>query len=155
MPSELDLGLKIGAGLLGAYLAVLWLSLAVWTYQDLGSRSRDGLAQALAALLVLVFSLPGLILYLLLRPRETLAEAYERSLQEESLLQAIEEQLVCPNCRRRVEPEYLVCPTCRTHLKRPCPSCQRPLQLRWEVCPYCGQQEPMRSREYSTPAFGG
>ena len=46
----------------------------------------------MAFLLVLVFSVLGLIIYLILRPRETLAEAYARSLEEEALLQELEEQ---------------------------------------------------------------
>ena len=70
------------------------ISIVIWTFRDIRSRSRDIFAQILATLMVLVFfplfPLPGLALYMLLRPRETLSEVYERSLEEEALLQGIE-----------------------------------------------------------------
>jgi ribosomal protein L32 len=89
---------------------------------------------------VLVALLPivGFMVYLMLRPQETLADTYERSLEQEALLQAIEEPEVCPGCGQRVRSEYLFCPSCHTKLKRPCPSCGQAMHLRWALCPYCG-----------------
>ena len=66
------------------------------------SRSRDTFAQLGSLLLVALLTIPGLIIYLLIRPRETLSEAYERSLEEEALLQEIEEKPTCPGCGQRV-----------------------------------------------------
>ncbi|MCA9916173.1 MAG: zinc ribbon domain-containing protein, partial [Anaerolineae bacterium] len=71
-------------------LAAFWLALVLWAYRDMRARSRDFFAQIGMALLVAVLTVPGVIIYLLLRPRETLSEAYERSLEEEALLQEIE-----------------------------------------------------------------
>ncbi len=130
--------------LLGAVVAAFWLTLIIWTFRDMCARSRDIFAQILAALLVAILFLPGVVIYLLLRPKETLAEAYERSLEEEALLQGIEESLVCPGCGSRVQPDFVVCPSCHTRLKKPCQNCGRALNLRWSVCPYC-----------STPVLGG
>ncbi len=110
----------------------------IWTFRDIRSRSRDALAWIVATLLVALIPLFGLIVYLMLRPQETLAEAYERSLEQEALLQAIEEPETCPGCGARVKPDYILCPVCHTRLKQPCPSCRRPLQLHWAICPYCG-----------------
>lgn len=142
----MDLGTILLAVLafIGAMLAAFWLTLIIWTFRDMRARSRDVFAQILAALLVAIMFLPGLVIYMLLRPRETLAEAYERSLEEEALLQGIEETLVCPGCGSRVQGEFVVCPACHTKLKKPCQTCGRALNLRWSVCPYC-----------STPALGG
>ena len=117
--------------------AAFWLALIIWTFRDMRSRSRDIFAQILAALLVAVLFLPGWVIYWMLRPKETLAEAYERSLEEEALLQGIEETLVCPGCGTRVQGEFVVCPNCHTKLKKPCQNCGRALNLRWGVCPYC------------------
>lgn len=122
----------------GAVTIALVGGLAIWTFHDVRARSRDFLAQILATLMVLVLPIVGLVVYLMLRPRETLAEAYERSLEQEALLQAIEEPEVCPGCGQRVKGDYLFCPACHTRLKRACPQCSRPLHLRWSLCPYCG-----------------
>ena len=130
--------LLITIAFMGAFLAALWLSMVIWTFRDIRSRTRDIFAQILAALVVAILNLPGLLIYFILRPPETLAEAYTRSLEEEALLQGIEEADVCPGCGQRALPEYIVCPTCHTKLKKTCQHCGRAIQLRWTVCPYCG-----------------
>src|SRR5207253_754628 len=89
---------------------------------------------------VAVMNLPGLLIYLILRPSNTLVEAYERSLEEESLLQDIESRLACPNCQQRVQGDFLVCPNCLSQLKRQCPHCSKVLLLKWSVCPYCAHE---------------
>ena len=138
MPQGLETIIQVVLALVGAYAAAFWFCLVVWTFRDIQQRSRDVVVQVLATALVLLFNVPGLILYTILRPPETLAEAYARSLEEESLIQDIEERQSCPGCKRRVQPDFIVCPTCRARLKQPCTSCGRLLQLNWRVCPYCG-----------------
>ena len=142
----MDLGsiVLLFIAILGAMIAAFWLALIIWSFRDMRSRSRDIFAQILAALLVAVLFVVGWGIYLMLRPKETLAEAYERSLEEEALLQGIEEVLACPGCGSRVQSEFVVCPNCHTKLKKSCQSCGRALNLRWGVCPYCG-----------APAVGG
>ena len=80
----------------------------------------------------------AVVLYLIVRPRETLAEVYERSLAEESLLAEVEKNELCPVCRDRVDAEWLVCPNCRTRLHRVCPSCNRLAEPTWPLCAFCG-----------------
>ncbi len=126
-----------GSAAMGAVLAALWLGMILWTIRDFRSRSRDPLAQAAAGLVVAVLNVFGLLIYLMLRPRETLAEAYERSLEEEALLQDIEEKPVCPGCGRPANIRWQVCPACHTRLKKPCTACGELLELPWNVCPYC------------------
>jgi RNA polymerase subunit RPABC4/transcription elongation factor Spt4 len=120
-----------------AFLIALWVSMIIWTFRDVRSRSRDVFAILLATLMVVVFGPLGLLLYLLLRPKETLAEIYERSLEEEALLQDLEQRAVCPGCRRRIADEWQVCPDCHTILKKTCLNCGQLLHLRWNICPYC------------------
>jgi len=126
------------AALLGAFLAALWLGLIIWTFRDIRARSRDLLAQILATLIVAILNLPGLLVYVMVRPRETLAEAYDRSLEEEALLQSIEEQESCPGCGQRADKDWIVCPYCHTKLKKRCRSCGQAINIRWSLCPYCG-----------------
>ncbi len=121
----------------GAITAALWLGMVIWTWRDIRQRSRDPLAQIAAALVVAVLGVFGLIVYIMLRPTETLAEAYERSLEEEALLQNIEEKPLCPGCGRPVKDEWQLCPYCHTKLKKPCVSCDTMLELAWNICPVC------------------
>jgi len=83
------------------------------------------------------FNIPGLALYLMMRPRETLEEAYSRSLEEEALLREIGDEGLCPSCRRFVERAWRVCPFCQTQLKDVCHDCQHLLSFNWVVCPFC------------------
>jgi len=132
--------LTILAAVAGALLAALWLSLVIWTFRDMRLRSRDPFAQILAALVVAVLPGVGLIIYLILRPPETLAEAYERALEEEALLQEIEERPACPGCSRTVQPGWILCPHCHTRLRKRCVDCDALLELQWNLCPFCGNQ---------------
>jgi RNA polymerase subunit RPABC4/transcription elongation factor Spt4 len=133
----------LAATVAGAYLLVLWIGIIAWTYRDIRDRTRDTAFQIVAVLLVLVFNIPGWIIYMILRPDETLAEAYSRSLEEEALLQELEEQGICPSCRRYVSADFVICPHCRTQLKDPCTNCSRALNFNWVACPYCTTQKPV------------
>ena len=142
--------LLILIALMGAFLATLWLSLVIWTFRGIRSRTRDIFAQILATLVVAVLNLPGLLIYTMLRPRETLAEAYERSLEEEALLQALEDLPLCPGCERRVKDDWQVCPNCHTKLKKNCENCNRLMELPWNICPYCGTPAAGMRRDAAT-----
>lgn len=135
--------------ILGGLVAViwailLWLSIIVWVYRDIRDRTRDLGLQVLAVFIVMMFfpgfNIPGLALYLMLRPRETLEEAYTRSLEEEALLRDIGDEGVCPSCRRFVERTWRVCPFCQTHLKDVCRECSQLLSFNWVACPHCGRE---------------
>ncbi len=123
-------------------LAAFWLAMVVWAFRDMRSRSRDTLAQLGVALMVAILIIPGLLIYLFLRPRETLGESYERSLEEEALLQEIEEKPTCPGCGQRVKEHWQVCPHCYTRLKKPCTNCRQLLELSWQICPHCATPQP-------------
>lgn len=125
-------------GLAGGLLLALWLAVTIWAYRDMRGRSRSRLAALATVLVVFLLPVVGLVIYLLLRPRETLSQAYDRALEQEALLQQIEDKPVCPTCARPTERAWFLCPTCHTHLRQPCPNCRSPLELHWDICPYCG-----------------
>ena len=131
----------------GAFLAALWIALVIWTYRDIRARARDPLVQILSALLVAVLNLPGVIVYLILRPARTLEEEYQHTLEEESLLQALEELPLCPGCERRVKDDWQVCPNCHTKLKKACHHCGKLMELPWNVCTFCGTPVPGMRQE--------
>ena len=126
----------------GAFLAALWISLVVWTYRDIRARARDPLVQILATLLVAVMNLPGVLVYIILRPPRTLEEEYQHTLEEEALLQALEDLPLCPGCERRVKEDWQICPNCHTKLKKPCHNCAKFMEHSWNICPYCGSPAP-------------
>ena len=137
-PSLVSSLILVLTGFGAAFLAALWISLVIWTYRDIRTRSRDTLVQTLATLLVAVLNLPGILVYLILRPPRTLEEEYQRTLEEEALLQALEDLPLCPGCERRVKDDWQVCPNCHTKLKKTCENCDRLMELPWNICPYCG-----------------
>ena len=130
--------LQLFVALAGAYAVALWFALVVWTYRDITSRSTNPATHVFSTLVVVLFWVPGAIIYLLLRPRETLDEAFQRTMEEEYLLQDLDEFPVCPACRKPVREEFLFCPHCSTELQVSCVACHRLVDLRWDICPYCG-----------------
>ncbi len=138
LSEDIILAITVYAGLI---IVAFWLALIIWTFRDMRARSRDTLSQLGMALLVAVLTIPGLLIYLLLRPRETLGETYERSLEEEALLQDIEDKPKCPGCSQRVRETWQACPHCHTRLKKPCTRCGNILELSWQLCPYCASPQ--------------
>lgn len=128
---------EVAGIVLGVYYLLFVLAAAIWTYRDIRSRTQDLTAQVLAVALVIVLQLPGVLLYMLMRPKQTLAEKYESALEEEYLRRDIEEELVCPTCQRGAEPDFVICPYCTTELRQRCRRCDRVIDLTWQVCPYC------------------
>jgi hypothetical protein len=149
-PTSVSNGVMVITAFLGAFLLALWFGGIVWTYRDIRQRTRDPLVQALAILLVVGLYLPGLLVYLLLRPQNTLEEIYLQTLEEEALLRSIEEFHFCPGCSTQVKETWMVCPICQTQLKNKCKNCGEPLELSWVACPFC--KEVQLSQETSTSA---
>jgi RNA polymerase subunit RPABC4/transcription elongation factor Spt4 len=140
--------------LAGAFLAALWLSLILWTAKDIRSRSDERMAQILAVLVVAFLTVPGLLLYMLLRPQRTMEEAYQSSLEEEAMLASLTGRHTCPGCARQVEHDWRICPTCSTLLRKPCADCGRMLELSWNVCPFCGRAVAGKESEPASEEAG-
>ena len=134
-------GIQVLLALGGAYLLALWFVLIVWTFRDIETRSRSAVTQIFSTLLAVLFFVPGVLLYMILRPKETLDSAFQRSLEEEYLLQDLEELPLCPKCQHYVEDDYKLCPNCQTTLRENCHSCGRLVDLDWALCPFCGVEQ--------------
>ena len=146
-PTFMSSFMLILAGFGAAFLAALWLALIIWTWRDIRNRARDPLVHVWSVLVVAVLFIPGVLVYLILRPPRTLEEEYQRTLEEEALLTAIEEQVVCPGCERRIREDWQICPNCQTRLRKTCHNCARLMELPWNICPYCGTPAPGMRRE--------
>jgi RNA polymerase subunit RPABC4/transcription elongation factor Spt4 len=140
--SSLDRVFLYLSAFLGAFIVALWLGFIFWTHRDIRSRSQDRAIQILSTLIVALLTLPGFLIYLILRPRETLDETYQKTLEEEALLASIESRKVCPGCGAVVQSDWQVCAYCHTRIKKICTSCGRFLELPWQMCPYCATPVP-------------
>ena len=153
---SLESALRLGAIILISYALVLWLSAVVWVYRDVRNRTADQVSQLVAVVLVAVFNVPGLIVYLVIRPQTTLADAYERSLEAEAILHEL--QLTassCQGCRRPIDDDFNICPFCRVVLREPCRTCGRQVRTSWAACPYCAtERHPVRQQPMPPPQAG-
>ncbi len=141
MESTIARSLQVLIALSGAYLLALWVVLVVWTYRDIESRSRSVVTQVFSTMLSALFFVPGVLLYMMLRPKESLDMTFQRSLEEEYLLQDIESTTSCFSCHRTIGEDYVICPHCHTHLQEPCTNCGRTFDVRWSVCPFCAHEK--------------
>ncbi len=141
---SLESALRLGGLILLSYALVLWFSAIIWTYSDVRHRTSDQISQLIAVLLVAVFNVPGLVIYLVIRPQATIADPYERSLESEAILHEL--QLTansCQTCRRPVDDDFNICPHCRTTLRESCRNCARSIRTSWVACPYCATDRPI------------
>ncbi len=138
MEAVLARGAQLLLALAGAYAIALWWASIVWTFRDIEARSRSVVTQVVSTLMAVIFPFVGLPLYLILRPKETLDAAFQRSLEEEYLLQDLEELPLCPECHHYVHDDFVLCPHCHARLRDACGACGRLVDLRWALCPYCG-----------------
>lgn len=156
MPSDLINSIATVVGVivavLGAFFFAFWIAMGIWTFNDIRARSRDWLVMLLACVLVLIFPIVGLILYLMIRPKHTLAEVYDRALEEEALLREIEETLVCSTCGVPVKEAWVYCPNCHNQLQHSCINCKNLVRNEWEICVFCGTAQ-QTARQPATP-FG-
>jgi RNA polymerase subunit RPABC4/transcription elongation factor Spt4 len=143
------------------YVVLLWAATAYWAYRDLQTRTSNPVAPYLAAALIILFTPAffffGVIVYRILRPSETVAEANERALAEEAMMVEIEAQPHCANCSRQVHEDWIICPTCRNRLRRVCPNCSRLVELDWSLCAWCGKdfERPQLLHEVAAPVPAG
>jgi hypothetical protein len=140
----------------------LWFATAYWTYADARRRMVDPVLIGSAFAGAAIFPFVGALVYMIVRPPESLEDARERELE----MQAAEARLyetglmLCPGCDAAIEREFLVCPGCSRRLKDPCRACKRPLEPAWRVCPYCEADvrptpaAPRRRRRAKTAAAG-
>jgi len=137
----------------GAFVFAFWAAIGIWTFNDIRSRTRDWLAILLSVVLVLVFPIVGWLLYLMIRPKQSLADQFDRALEEEALLREIEDSLACGTCGIPVKDDWVYCPNCHSQLQHSCPNCGHLVRNEWEICVLCGvNQQTAVSQRYADAA---
>jgi RNA polymerase subunit RPABC4/transcription elongation factor Spt4 len=147
---------QIGLRVLVIYIVLIWLASAFWAYRDMRLRSASAITPYVAAATIIVFTpiffLFGLLIYRIVRPKETIAEVNERALAEETMLAEVASHSQCANCSRPVHEDWIICPTCRNRLRRVCPNCEHLIELDWTLCAWCGKDFE-RAEAPGTAAF--
>ena len=147
---------QIGLRVLVIYFLLIWLASAFWAYRDMRLRTASAVAPYIAAGTIILFTpiffLFGLLLYRIVRPKETIAEVSERALAEEAILAEVATHAHCANCSRPVHEDWIICPTCRNRLRRVCPNCEHLIELDWTLCAWCGKDFE-RAEAPGTAAF--
>jgi uncharacterized OB-fold protein len=143
MLPSLDSLLVILTAIALAFIIALWISLIIWTIRDIRVRSKDPFLQIISVLSVILFSFPGLLIYLILRPKYTFTETYLSALEEEALLQSVDAFHICPQCGRQAKPSWHYCAYCANPLTDVCDSCGENLLPDWRTCPNCGTPIPL------------
>ena len=139
-----------------AYIVLIWLASAFWAYRDMRLRTASAITPYVAALAMILFTpiffIFGLLLYRIIRPKETIAEVNERALAEEAMLADVASHAHCANCDRPVHEDWIICPSCRNRLRRVCPNCEHLIELDWTLCAWCGKDFE-RAEAPGTTAF--
>ena len=119
-------------------LVVFWLVIIGWVWVDSSERtSKKGLKIGYI-LLVIFFNIFGLIIYLNIRPSETIEEIYWEDLERRYLKYETSELGDCPRCGSQLYPGYVFCTDCGYRLKVKCPQCGVLIDKDHVFCEYCG-----------------
>ena len=131
------------ARLIGAYVIVVWLAVAIWAFVDMRRRTSNPIAAYAAAAFIILASpvlfVPAVLVHRLLRPADFTSDRRVAHLREA----ALEAEVVgprCPECRRVVDEEWLICPGCRRALGHHCHACGSTVAIDWPVCSWCGEE---------------
>jgi RNA polymerase subunit RPABC4/transcription elongation factor Spt4 len=136
--------IKIAAVFVAVSFVVFWVGLVWWVSQDALTRTKDKIIISAAVGLTAILGPVGTLIYLVVRPRQTLKERLGEMMEQEMMLQA-SAITICPTCERMAQDDFLACPHCGTVLKKPCVGCGKLLAMDWDHCPFCGlsQQPPV------------
>ena len=98
----------LGRNLAVFFVVVFWLATAFWVLKDARRRIDDPWLVGMAALLGLVPPFVGPIIYLFLRPPDSIEERRDRELENRALEERLAENdlrwQVCPYCATAVPP---------------------------------------------------
>lgn len=125
-------------------LVLFWLVVVYWVWLDSGERTSNRNTRILYVLLVVILNVIGWIIYLIIRPSQTIEEIYWSDLERRYLKYETAELGDCSKCGTQLYPGYTFCPTCRYQLKRKCTQCDVYIDRKNKHCPYCGKE--MRKR---------
>ena len=134
-------------------LVVFWLVIIGWVWVDSSERTSKRGLKIGYILLVIFFNIFGLIIYLIIRPSETIEEIYWEDLERRYLKYETSELGDCPRCGSQLYPGYVFCTNCGYRLKVKCSQCGVLIDKDHVFCEYCGfkiKEKKETQEEYPT-----
>lgn len=126
--------------ILGFVLVVFWLFIIGWVWVDSGERTSKRGLRVGYVLLSVFLNIPGLIIYLIIRPSETIEEIYWADLERRYLKYETADLGDCPKCGSQLFPGYVHCTNCGYTIKARCPKCNVLVNKDHKYCEFCGFQ---------------
>ena len=125
---------------LGMVLILFWLVMIGWVWIDSGERTSKNSVRFVYLLLVIFLNIPGLVIYLIVRPSETIEQIYWADLERRYLKYETAELGDCSKCGSQLLPGYVHCSNCGNEIKRRCPKCGVLINKDHKFCENCGTQ---------------
>lgn len=119
---------------------VFWIVVLDWVWMDSGERTTNKKARIIYVLLVLFLNVFGWIIYLIIRPSQTIEQIYWADLERRYLKYETAELGDCIKCGTQLYPGYTFCPKCGLEIKNKCKSCGMYIEKDSEYCAFCGQK---------------
>jgi len=126
--------------LLAAAFLIFWIVVLDWVWLDAGERTSNKTARIIYLLLVIFFNIFGWIMYLILRPSQTIEQIYWADLERRYLKYETSELGDCSQCGTQLYPGYTYCPTCGVEIKMRCKACGVYIEKNSEYCAFCGSR---------------
>jgi hypothetical protein len=130
---------------------IFWLVVTSWIWVDSDERTTSKWMRIFYVFIGLIPIL-GWIIYLIVRPSETIDEIYWGDLERRYLKYEAKDLGDCPRCDTQLYPGYIFCPNCKKRIKRKCSNCEVYVDLEHKYCPNCGnqmQKNVVKEREVS------
>lgn len=125
---------------LGFLFIIFWLVIVGWVWVDSGERTSKNSIRFVYILIVAILNIPGLIIYLIIRPSETIEEIYWADLERRYLKFETAELGDCSKCGHQLLPGYVFCTNCGNEIKVRCPKCNVFVDKDHKHCEFCGFQ---------------
>jgi hypothetical protein len=118
---------------------IFWLVVTSWIWVDSDERTTNKWMRLFYVVIGLIPVL-GWIIYLIVRPSETIDEIYWGDLERRYLKYEAKDLGDCPQCGTQLYPGFIFCPNCKQRIKRKCSNCGVYVDLEYKYCTQCGQQ---------------
>lgn len=135
-------------GVPSALMLVFWLLVTGWVWNDITERTDNQFFKLISVFMTFILGVPGLLIYLLIRPKDTLSEVYWSELEKRYLFFETKELRDCPKCDCELFPGFAACPNCGYEIMTACKSCGKYSDKVWKFCAYCGDAKEAIEDEF-------